>query len=183
MNCHKPGHLMCWAKNELGVQRRPCVFVITKAGPPSALVGCSVSNKTTTSLTVQCFPADDGGSPQTFHAQLFADSKADVEPYNSNDNFLGGSSGGGSGGQAEDTSRMSSPLPPGDTMNFTSTSSPVFLFGNLRPGTTYLVELYASNARGPSETTRLSVATLFTKNTKLGECFVCSLRCRRTNPH
>ena len=132
------------------MQREPCVFVITKAGPPLPLANCSVTNKTTTSFTIECIPGDNGGSQQHFHAHVFQ--VESEEGLSENDFFQ------------EDNLQAQS------QMNLTSEKSPTFYLSNLTPGTSYMVELYASNVRGQSDRSRLSVTTLFTKNTKLSKC-------------
>lgn len=63
-DCTLTGKVRCWAKNQIGMQREPCVFLVSKAGPPASLDGCLVTNKTTTSLNVECIPGDSGGSKQ-----------------------------------------------------------------------------------------------------------------------
>ena len=143
------GKLRCWAKNRIGMQREPCVFVVTKAGPPTPLANCSVTNKTTTSLTIECIPGDNGGSKQHFHAHVF---QVDSEEGSPENHFFSDES-----------------LQTQSKMNLTSEKSPTFYLSSLNPGTSYMVELYASNARGQSDRSRLSVTTLFTKNTKLSK--------------
>ena len=115
------------------------------------LGGCSVTNKTTTSLTVECYPGDNGGSTQTFHAHVFeSDSES---PLGEMDNDV-------------DDLQMESVK---SELNLTSKSSPIFYLNSLNPGTSYIIELYAKNERGQSKVSRLSVTTLFTKNTKLSK--------------
>ena len=142
--------MRCWAKNQIGMQREPCVFVVTKAGPPAPLDGCSVTNKTTTSLNVECIPGDSGGSTQHFHAHVF-------EVANSEENT------------SESGIDSSEGLQSQAKMNLTSEKGPTFYLNSLSPGTSYMIEIYASNARGQSDRSRLSVTTLFTKNTKLSK--------------
>ena len=65
------GIISCWAKNDVGLQRHPCLFVITTAVPPQPLQSCLVINKTMTSLSIECFAGDSAGLQQTFFAQVF----------------------------------------------------------------------------------------------------------------
>ncbi|KAJ6224210.1 hypothetical protein RDWZM_002755 [Blomia tropicalis] len=142
------GKIRCWAKNEVGTQREPCVFMISKAGPPSALGGCSVTNKTTTSLTVECVPGDNGGSTQHFYANVYEADGNEFTELNSP--------------MIDDGLRMTN-----SKVNLTSETRPIFYLTELNPGTTYMIELFAGNARGQGDMSRLSVTTLYTKNTKL----------------
>jgi len=71
---HDFGIVSCLAKNDLGMQHDPCLFVITTAGPPSPLSGCVITNKTMTSIIIDCISGDSGGLDQTFYAQVY-DSK------------------------------------------------------------------------------------------------------------
>ena len=146
------GMVRCWAKNEIGIQRVPCVFMVTKAGPPASLAGCLVTNKTTTSLTVECIHGDDGGSRQHFHANVYETVYDGDENTNLNHDV-------------SDSFHQ-----PKLKMNLTAEKSATFYLSNLNPGTTYMIELYANNARGQSDLSHLSVTTLFTKNTKLSKC-------------
>lgn len=130
---------MCWAENEIGLQRNPCVFLIAKAGPPSPLLGCAVSNVTTTSLTVQCYADDQTiASPPQFFAHLGKQSELQEK------------------GTLDHKKVVS------------SSAVPVFHFHGLAPGTSYVIELYAENGIGKGEPSYLSVTTLSTRNTKLG---------------
>ncbi len=65
------GIVSCWAKNDLGMQTNPCLFVITTAGPPSSLTGCVITNKTMTTITIDCISGDSGSLEQTFLAQVY----------------------------------------------------------------------------------------------------------------
>lgn len=161
------------------MQREACLFVVTKAGPPAPLDGCSVTNKTTTSLNVECIPGDSGGSRQHFIAHVFqvpnddgsSAGEGDLDP------LVTGAVGGGGGG--DDDGGAAASISGGGNeaamgmitakMNLTSEKSPAFYLTNLSPGTSYMIELYASNARGQSDRSRLRVMTLLTKNTKLSK--------------
>ncbi|KAG9511141.1 Nephrin, partial [Fragariocoptes setiger] len=65
------GQLYCRARNAIDRDTRPCVFEITQAVAPGALVECHLVNITGTSLTVSCLPGPDGGIKQTFVAEVF----------------------------------------------------------------------------------------------------------------
>lgn len=113
-----------------------------------------MTNKTTTSLTVECFPGDSGGSPQLFHAHVYESEAGGEESLIDDDDD-----------DLEDEASLAK-----SELNLTSKTSPIFYLNSLSPGTSYIIELYASNARGQSKISRLSVTTLFTKNTKLSTC-------------
>lgn len=65
------GVISCWAKNDIGLQRHPCLFVITTAVPPQPLQACLIINKTMTSLSIECIAGDSAGLQQSFFAQVF----------------------------------------------------------------------------------------------------------------
>ncbi|KAG8262262.1 hypothetical protein J6590_055468 [Homalodisca vitripennis] len=66
------GSLLCWAKNELGVQREPCVYnIVPAAGRPEPLGNCTIVNQTADSLLVECDPGHDGGLPQLFVLEVY----------------------------------------------------------------------------------------------------------------
>ena len=48
------GLLKCKAKNEIGLQQRPCLFQVTKAKSPSLRHTCSLANSSSTSLQIAC---------------------------------------------------------------------------------------------------------------------------------
>ncbi|XP_042888534.1 nephrin-like [Penaeus japonicus] len=60
------GTLLCWAKNAIGKQVRPCVFHIVPAGKPDPPANCTVTNQTSTSFSVACQAGFDGGLRQLF---------------------------------------------------------------------------------------------------------------------
>ncbi|XP_077564042.1 neural cell adhesion molecule 2-like [Haemaphysalis longicornis] len=64
------GVLLCWGKNGIGMQRDPCVFTLSEAGPPEAVQNCSVVNQTDDSVTVSCSKGYDGGLRQHFRLEL-----------------------------------------------------------------------------------------------------------------
>ncbi|KAM7315880.1 nephrin [Ixodes scapularis] len=64
------GSLLCWGKNSVGLQLKPCVFSIQAAGPPEPLSNCNVLNATADSLQIACDSGYDGGLEQTFHLEV-----------------------------------------------------------------------------------------------------------------
>ena len=60
------GTLMCWAKNDIGRQRHPCVFHLIAARRPNPVANCTVANKSSALLKMRCVPGFDGGMQQVF---------------------------------------------------------------------------------------------------------------------
>ncbi|KAJ8975936.1 hypothetical protein NQ317_014896 [Molorchus minor] len=65
------GTLLCWGKNEIGIQKEPCVFYINPAGKPDSLSNCSIVNQTAESLHVECSEGFDGGVQQVFVMEVY----------------------------------------------------------------------------------------------------------------
>ncbi|XP_042203585.1 nephrin-like [Homarus americanus] len=63
------GTLLCWANNEIGPQKEPCVFHIVPAGKPEPPGECRVEEGTRTSVWVRCGAGGSGGLPQHFLLQ------------------------------------------------------------------------------------------------------------------
>ncbi|GBP69054.1 Cell adhesion molecule 1 [Eumeta japonica] len=57
------GWLGCWASNDVGNQRQPCLYRIVPAGLPEPPSNCEI---TTNDLELRCEPGHDGGLPQRF---------------------------------------------------------------------------------------------------------------------
>ncbi|XP_037942791.1 uncharacterized protein LOC119675656 [Teleopsis dalmanni] len=62
---------MCWADNNVGQQKEPCVFHLIAAGKPEIPANCTVFNQTSDSLEVYCIEGFDGGLRQWFQMELF----------------------------------------------------------------------------------------------------------------
>ncbi|GIY75656.1 uncharacterized protein CDAR_560541 [Caerostris darwini] len=67
------GSIICWASNDVGRQREPCVFTVIPAGPPEPLQNCSVVNYTEDSLQVECVEGYNGGLVQIFQLEVYDD--------------------------------------------------------------------------------------------------------------
>ncbi|KAG5870292.1 hypothetical protein JTB14_002060, partial [Gonioctena quinquepunctata] len=65
------GTLLCWGRNEIGMQREPCVFYVNPAGKPDAPSNCSIVNQTAESLNVECTEGFDGGLLQDFVMEVY----------------------------------------------------------------------------------------------------------------
>ncbi|KAG8198816.1 hypothetical protein JTE90_007119 [Oedothorax gibbosus] len=66
------GPLYCFAKNDVGNMKDPCVFNIVPTGPPEPLQNCTITNQSFSSLSLSCDTGDDGGSKQSFHLELWS---------------------------------------------------------------------------------------------------------------
>ena len=64
------GTLMCWSRNSIGEQQKPCVFHIIAAGKPDPVKNCSISNVTSNSFQISCSPGFNGGLPQNFTIEV-----------------------------------------------------------------------------------------------------------------
>ncbi|XP_061930565.1 nephrin isoform X5 [Apis cerana] len=125
------GTLLCWGTNEQGTQLEPCVYHIVPAGHPDTPRNCSLLNQTIDSLYVECIEGFDGGLPQKFTIQVDRDS-----------------------GTGSTSSK------PSTTVYNQTSKVPSFSVGNLEPGTTYDVYIYASNSKGRSESVHFRATTL-----------------------
>ncbi|XP_037776742.1 hemicentin-1-like [Penaeus monodon] len=65
------GTLLCWAFNDIGVQSVPCAFAIIAAMRPDPPKNCSIANRTTDMIEVECTAGFDGGLPQTFFMEVY----------------------------------------------------------------------------------------------------------------
>ncbi|XP_076225880.1 protein turtle homolog B isoform X3 [Nomia melanderi] len=128
------GTLLCWGTNDQGTQLEPCVYHIVPAGHPDTPHNCSLQNQTTDSLYVECTEGFDGGLPQNFTIQV--------------DREAGTSSSGNARTR------------PNRTVYNQTSKVPSFSVGNLEPGTSYEISVYASNSKGRSETVRFRATTL-----------------------
>lgn len=58
------GTIMCWADNNVGQQKEPCVFHLIAAGKPEAPTNCTVVNQTSDSLEVYCLEGENTARTQ-----------------------------------------------------------------------------------------------------------------------
>ncbi|KYN16102.1 hypothetical protein ALC57_11627 [Trachymyrmex cornetzi] len=135
------GTVACWASNQVGKQRTPCLFQVIAAGRPYALHNCSATEmsapldmeelgtKSGTGLIVRCLEGYDGGLP--IHSyQLEVVSDEDGGPILLNKTVPAGPNG------------------------------PTFEVAGLTTGKSYRLFLYAINAKGRSEPAILEPVTL-----------------------
>ncbi|CAL7948602.1 unnamed protein product [Xylocopa violacea] len=135
------GTVACWATNQVGKQRAPCLFQVIAAGRPYALHNCSttemsatldaeeLSAKSGTGLIVRCLEGYDGGLPiYSYQLEVVADE--DGGPILLNKTV---------------------PANP---------NGPTFEVAGLTTGRSYRLFLYAINAKGRSEPAILEPVTL-----------------------
>ncbi|XP_076164768.1 neural cell adhesion molecule 2 [Ptiloglossa arizonensis] len=135
------GTVACWASNQVGKQRTPCLFQVIAAGRPYPLHNCSatemsapidaleLSPKFGTGLLVRCLEGYDGGLPiYSYQLEVVADE--DGGPILRNQTIPANSNG------------------------------PAFEVAGLTTGRSYRLFLYAINAKGRSEPAILEPVTL-----------------------
>ncbi|XP_029174221.1 hemicentin-2-like [Nylanderia fulva] len=136
------GTVACWASNQVGKQRTPCLFQVIAAGRPYALHNCSATEmsapldmeelgtKSGTGLVVRCLEGYDGGLPiNSYQLEVVAEDE-DEGPILLNKTVPAGPNG------------------------------PTFEVAGLTTGRSYRLFLYAINAKGRSEPTILEPVTL-----------------------
>lgn len=67
------GILKCRGQNRVGVQLEPCIFFLVQSRKPDKVDNCSVTNATTSSLTLECLPGFNGGLSQVFHLEVLSE--------------------------------------------------------------------------------------------------------------
>ncbi|XP_067207984.1 neural cell adhesion molecule 1-like isoform X4 [Linepithema humile] len=135
------GTVACWASNQVGKQRTPCLFQVIAAGRPYALHNCSATEmsapldmeelgtKSGTGLVVRCLEGYDGGLPiYSYQLEVVADE--DGGPI-----------------------LLNKTVPA-------SPNGPTFEVAGLTTGRSYRLFLYAINAKGRSEPAILEPVTL-----------------------
>ncbi|XP_061930553.1 hemicentin-2 isoform X2 [Apis cerana] len=135
------GTVACWASNQVGKQRTPCLFQVIAAGRPYALHNCTttemsapldseeLSVRSGTGLIVRCLEGYDGGLPiYSYQLEVVADE--DGGPILLNKTV---------------------PANP---------NGPTFEVAGLTTGRSYRLFLYAINAKGRSEPAILEPVTL-----------------------
>ncbi|KAF2361538.1 CD80-like immunoglobulin C2-set [Trinorchestia longiramus] len=72
-NEHDFGSLLCWAANDVGLMKQPCVMQIVPAAKPEKVRNCEVFNNASMPRSValaSCLPGWDGGLAQTFTLEI-----------------------------------------------------------------------------------------------------------------
>ncbi|XP_076366226.1 nephrin-like [Tachypleus tridentatus] len=72
------GVLLCWTRNDIGVQKEPCVFNIISVERPSPLRNCILFNISTRGFSVRCKEGYHGGLTQKFHLEIYSSLKERV---------------------------------------------------------------------------------------------------------
>ncbi|KAK9695054.1 Immunoglobulin domain [Popillia japonica] len=156
------GTLLCWGRNEIGVQKEPCVYYINPAGKPDPLSNCSMLNETAESLQVECCAGFNGGLQQEFIMEVYdAQSRKLVSNVTSRTPLF---TVGGIRMEVYDA--QSRKL----VSNVTS-RTPLFTVGGLESGLGFDIVLYAANKKGKSEVVRLQASTLKSAEKHTGKYF------------
>ena len=71
------GTLMCWSRNAIGEQQKPCVFHIIAAGRPDPVKNCTTSNVNNSAFQINCSPGFNGGLPQNFTIEVIENETLD----------------------------------------------------------------------------------------------------------
>uniref|UniRef100_T1JQV5 Fibronectin type-III domain-containing protein n=1 Tax=Tetranychus urticae TaxID=32264 RepID=T1JQV5_TETUR len=77
-NRYSYGLLLCYAENEIGPVKEPCIFQLIPAGPPDKVSNC-ISNHSMSTLFIECLPGDNNGLTQSFHAEVFSGFSSNLE--------------------------------------------------------------------------------------------------------
>ncbi|XP_003707375.2 nephrin isoform X2 [Megachile rotundata] len=75
------GTLGCWANNEVGPSRQPCIYQVIAAGRPYPLQNCTAYNQTGSWIRISCVEGYDGGLPQKFVAIVDKQRLESANPY------------------------------------------------------------------------------------------------------
>ncbi|XP_033218241.1 nephrin-like [Belonocnema kinseyi] len=75
------GTLGCWAKNDLGYSKQPCLYQITAVDRPFPLQNCSAYNHSRSSIRISCIEGFNGGLPQKFVAVSGSQQWESDNPY------------------------------------------------------------------------------------------------------
>ncbi|XP_042243451.1 protein turtle-like isoform X2 [Homarus americanus] len=129
------GSLLCWATNDVGVQRQPCIYHIIHASPPDPVNNCTVENISSTGVGVRCQAGWDGGLAQTFTLSV-------------------------SHARAHTRGHDNKKAAPRVLANTSTSPRPEFSLVGLEPGTEYVLTIMGVNKKGQSEAVRLAIFTL-----------------------
>ena len=79
------GTLMCWSRNPIGEQQKPCVFHIIAAGRPDPVKNCTTSNVNNSAFQINCSPGFNGGLPQNFTIEVIENETLDAVVFRGSD--------------------------------------------------------------------------------------------------
>ncbi|XP_014219044.1 protein turtle homolog B [Copidosoma floridanum] len=125
--------LACWASNNVGRQKRPCVFNILPASPPQKPLDCSIRNDTR-AMEVKCQPGASGGLPQHFLLEV----RGTLE----NSSLLN---------QIPQSDQGVGEATPAAAVYQDRNDLPSFQLFGLLPGYDYTVAVFAENSQGRSQ--------------------------------
>ena len=64
------GSIMCWARNDIGRQDKPCLFHLLPAGKPEPVTNCTVASSSYSTMRITCLPGFNGGLKQTYTLEI-----------------------------------------------------------------------------------------------------------------
>ncbi|KAK4298695.1 hypothetical protein Pmani_028967, partial [Petrolisthes manimaculis] len=134
------GTLLCWAVNDIGTQKVPCVFHIVPAGKPEPPVNCTVMSGSGTSVSVLCEAGGSGGLIQHFHLTAIQIRRPPHHLHLINTPHI-----------------LSS-------VNITAQHQPDFLVEGLAEGSRYQLHITAVNDKGNSAPVLLTITSIGTNN-------------------
>lgn len=153
---HDFGSLLCWGRNLIDVQQRPCVFHVVPAGVPESVTNCSAWHNGTAAgeVVVSCQAGWSGGLAQTFTLEVRqAQPKNFTSPRDTSTSMkkvLSSTNTEKSDG-SDSLGKLLASLQDQNQPHFTVTG--------LEPGTEYHLVVVASNSQGPAQPAVLAYFT------------------------
>ncbi|XP_047474605.1 uncharacterized protein LOC125028972 isoform X2 [Penaeus chinensis] len=129
------GSLLCWARNDVGMQKQPCIYHVIHAASPDPVNNCTVENVSSTGAAVRCQAGWDGGLAQTFTLSV-------------------------SHARAHTRGQDKKNEAPRVLANTSTSPRPEFTLTGLQAGTEYVLTIMGVNKKGQSEPVRLKIFTL-----------------------
>ncbi|XP_063586991.1 nephrin-like [Penaeus indicus] len=129
------GSLLCWARNDVGMQKQPCIYHVIHAASPDPVNNCTVENVSSTGAAVRCQAGWDGGLAQTFTLSVSRPSAHTRGQDKKNE-------------------------APRVLANTSTSPRPEFTLTGLQAGTEYVLIIMGVNKKGQSEPVRLKIFTL-----------------------
>ncbi|RWS17015.1 protein turtle B-like protein [Dinothrombium tinctorium] len=147
------GNIQCMAKNEVGLQQKPCTFSIILGGPPEFPFTCHIINQSDNALVIQCL--HNIHTKQRIQQQeqqsiyVYPKTNYVCEVYTASNDYL----------VANVTANLAvsshSYLSKSDQSNFLH-----FVVNNLQAATNFILKLYSINSKGKSKISVLKGQTL-----------------------
>ncbi|RWS13262.1 uncharacterized protein B4U79_07967 [Dinothrombium tinctorium] len=145
---------LCVAKNDVGLQQKPCTFEIIAGGPPQFPFNCQVVNQSDNALVILCLynvhsnKSSDRVKHQPSTLYVYPQTFYICEVYDQTSSYL----------VANVSTTLVLPYLP--SSSDTSNNNMQFLVTNLQAATHFKIRIYSQNARGKSDETWLKAQTL-----------------------